>query len=95
MATELKRLVPLAVEETRKGAYLATTKYAITERKPWEQAELERPWVRNCMMDLKYEYADIHPNIIHNFMSGYSNYQISKLARSFIYMLTNVCIPVD
>lgn len=46
-------------------------------------------------MDLKYEYADIHPNIIHNFMSGYSNYQISKLARSFIYMLTNVCIPVD
>lgn len=34
MATELKRLVPLAVEETRKGAYLATTKYAITERKP-------------------------------------------------------------
>lgn len=34
MATELKRLIPLAVEETRKGAYLATTKYAITGKKP-------------------------------------------------------------
>lgn len=34
MAAELKRLVPLAVEETRKGAYLATTKYAVTGRKP-------------------------------------------------------------
>ncbi|ETS77329.1 hypothetical protein PFICI_11203 [Pestalotiopsis fici W106-1] len=34
MAAELKRLVPLAVEETKKGAYLATTKYAITGRKP-------------------------------------------------------------
>lgn len=34
LAAELKRLVPLAVEETRKGAYLATTKYAITGKKP-------------------------------------------------------------
>ncbi|KAI1879814.1 hypothetical protein JX265_001435 [Neoarthrinium moseri] len=34
MAAELKRLIPLAVEETHKGAYLATTKYAITGGKP-------------------------------------------------------------
>ncbi|KAF3009094.1 hypothetical protein E8E14_009141 [Neopestalotiopsis sp. 37M] len=34
MGDEVRRLVPLAVEETRKGAYLATTKYAVTGRKP-------------------------------------------------------------
>lgn len=34
MAAELKRLLPLAVEETRKGAYLATTKYVVTGKKP-------------------------------------------------------------
>ncbi|KAG8163076.1 hypothetical protein KVR01_007554 [Diaporthe batatas] len=33
MAAELKRLLPLAVEETKKGAYLATTKYVVTGRK--------------------------------------------------------------
>ncbi|KAK8091446.1 hypothetical protein PG997_001807 [Apiospora hydei] len=34
MAAELKRLIPLAVAETKKGAYLATTKYAVVGRKP-------------------------------------------------------------
>lgn len=34
MAGEVRRLLPLAVEETRKGAYLNTTKYCITGRKP-------------------------------------------------------------
>jgi hypothetical protein len=34
MGDEVRRLVPLAVEETRKGAYLVTTKYAVTGRKP-------------------------------------------------------------
>lgn len=34
MVKEVKRLLPLAVEETRKGAYLNTTKYCITGRKP-------------------------------------------------------------
>ncbi|KAK8057016.1 S-adenosyl-L-methionine-dependent methyltransferase [Apiospora saccharicola] len=33
MAAELKRLIPLAVEETKRGAYLATTKYAVVGRK--------------------------------------------------------------
>ncbi|KAK8050762.1 hypothetical protein PG994_012492 [Apiospora phragmitis] len=33
MAAELKRLIPLA-EETRKGAYLATTEYVVAGRKP-------------------------------------------------------------
>ncbi|KAK8000601.1 hypothetical protein PG990_013201 [Apiospora arundinis] len=34
MAAELKRLIPLAMEDTRKGAYLATTKYAVVGRRP-------------------------------------------------------------
>lgn len=34
MAAELQRLIPLAVEETKKGAYLATTKYAVVGRRP-------------------------------------------------------------
>ncbi|KAI3317738.1 S-adenosyl-L-methionine-dependent methyltransferase [Xylariaceae sp. AK1471] len=33
LATELKRLVPLAEQETRKGAYLAVDKYVVTGKK--------------------------------------------------------------
>jgi hypothetical protein len=43
MAAELKRLIPLAVEETREGAFLATTKYAVTGRKPRKQSRSKRP----------------------------------------------------
>ncbi|KAI1393094.1 UMTA methyltransferase family protein [Hypoxylon trugodes] len=34
MAQEVKRLLPLAVEETRQGAYLTSTKFCVTGRKP-------------------------------------------------------------